>query len=229
MSNCIWLLCWQFFDRLKLFGMPAKHQPDFIYLRHVPLRKVHLFTIIQLSCLVLLWVIKTSRAAIVFPMMVKKIKKKVIKKSYVPESVHYLKECALPFVWIQIQRWWLNITSSVFCVFVLHKGLGTRLHPKAPGPNLHQERTELVGWLDSRVEEKEARRCRSRGAVILAKKDNVKSFAVWILTLAQAEFHLFCGDIYFLLTFTVVSPQEEHSIIVEEEGIVQVPLEGHYK
>ncbi|XP_065515628.1 electroneutral sodium bicarbonate exchanger 1 isoform X2 [Lathamus discolor] len=30
----------QFFDRLKLFWMPAKHQPDFIYLRHVPLRKV---------------------------------------------------------------------------------------------------------------------------------------------------------------------------------------------
>lgn len=60
----------QFFDRLRLFWMPAKHQPDFIYLRHVPLRKVHLFTIVQLSCLVLLWVIKTSRAAIVFPMMV---------------------------------------------------------------------------------------------------------------------------------------------------------------
>ncbi|XP_061910007.1 sodium-driven chloride bicarbonate exchanger-like isoform X3 [Entelurus aequoreus] len=60
----------QFFDRLRLFGMPAKHQPDFIYLRHVPLRKAHLFTIIQLSCLVMLWVIKTSKAAIVFPMMV---------------------------------------------------------------------------------------------------------------------------------------------------------------
>lgn len=60
----------KFFDRLRLFGMPAKHQPDFIYLRHVPLRKVHLFTIVQLSCLILLWVIKTSRAAIVFPMMV---------------------------------------------------------------------------------------------------------------------------------------------------------------
>lgn len=63
----------QFFDRLRLFSMPAKHQPDFIYLRHVPLRKVHLFTIIQLSCLVLLWVIKTSKAAIVFPMMVKAV------------------------------------------------------------------------------------------------------------------------------------------------------------
>ncbi|XP_049653035.1 electroneutral sodium bicarbonate exchanger 1-like, partial [Accipiter gentilis] len=60
----------QFFDRLKLFWMPAKHQPDFIYLRHVPLRKVHFFTAIQLTCLILLWTIKVSRAAIIFPMMV---------------------------------------------------------------------------------------------------------------------------------------------------------------
>ncbi|KAJ8334562.1 hypothetical protein SKAU_G00402010 [Synaphobranchus kaupii] len=60
----------QFFDRIKLFGMPAKHQPDLIYLRYVPLWKVHVFTLIQLSCLVLLWVIKASAAAVVFPMMV---------------------------------------------------------------------------------------------------------------------------------------------------------------
>ncbi|KPP72944.1 electroneutral sodium bicarbonate exchanger 1-like [Scleropages formosus] len=60
----------QFFDRIKLFGMPAKHQPDLIYLRYVPLWKVHIFTIIQLTCLVLLWVIKASAAAVVFPMMV---------------------------------------------------------------------------------------------------------------------------------------------------------------
>ncbi|XP_078095619.1 sodium bicarbonate cotransporter 3-like isoform X4 [Mustelus asterias] len=60
----------QFFDRIKLFGMPAKHQPDLIYLRYVPLWKVHIFTVIQLSCLVILWVIKTTAAAVVFPMMV---------------------------------------------------------------------------------------------------------------------------------------------------------------
>ncbi|CAI9571071.1 unnamed protein product [Staurois parvus] len=60
----------QFFDRIKLFGMPAKHQPDLIYLRYVPLWKVHVFTVIQLTCLVLLWVIKASQAAVVFPMMV---------------------------------------------------------------------------------------------------------------------------------------------------------------
>ncbi|XP_007893700.1 sodium bicarbonate cotransporter 3 isoform X1 [Callorhinchus milii] len=60
----------QFFDRIKLFGMPAKHQPDLIYLRYVPLWKVHIFTIIQLTCLVVLWVIKTTSAAVVFPMLV---------------------------------------------------------------------------------------------------------------------------------------------------------------
>ncbi|KAJ6666472.1 hypothetical protein lerEdw1_020195, partial [Lerista edwardsae] len=59
-----------FFDRIKLFGMPAKHQPDLIYLRYVPLWKVHVFTVVQLTCLILLWAIKASAAAVVFPMMV---------------------------------------------------------------------------------------------------------------------------------------------------------------
>ncbi|KAF1388543.1 hypothetical protein PFLUV_G00091370 [Perca fluviatilis] len=58
------------FDRIKLFGMPAKHQPDLIYLRYVPLWKVHVFTVLQLTCLIVLWTIKASAAAVVFPMMV---------------------------------------------------------------------------------------------------------------------------------------------------------------
>ncbi|KAF7644083.1 hypothetical protein LDENG_00228090 [Lucifuga dentata] len=60
----------QLFDRIKLFGMPAKHQPDLIYLRYVPLWKVHIFTVIQLTCLIILWAIKTTKAAVIFPMMV---------------------------------------------------------------------------------------------------------------------------------------------------------------
>ncbi|XP_071326318.1 sodium bicarbonate cotransporter 3-like isoform X2 [Trachinotus anak] len=60
----------QLFDRIKLFGMPAKHQPDLIYLRYVPLWKVHIFTVVQLSCLIVLWAIKASAAAVIFPMMV---------------------------------------------------------------------------------------------------------------------------------------------------------------
>uniref|UniRef100_A0A8C9EZQ1 Anion exchange protein n=1 Tax=Pavo cristatus TaxID=9049 RepID=A0A8C9EZQ1_PAVCR len=59
----------QFTDRVRLLLMPAKHQPDHLYLRHVPLRRVHLFTFIQLLCLAMLWVIKSTAAAIVFPVM----------------------------------------------------------------------------------------------------------------------------------------------------------------
>uniref|UniRef100_A0A672G8H5 Anion exchange protein n=1 Tax=Salarias fasciatus TaxID=181472 RepID=A0A672G8H5_SALFA len=62
----------QFFDRIKLFGMPAKHQPDLIYLRYVPLWKVHIFTLVQLTCLVLLWIIKASAAAVVNNVLKKK-------------------------------------------------------------------------------------------------------------------------------------------------------------
>ncbi|XP_074011913.1 anion exchange protein 4 [Numenius arquata] len=59
----------QLTDRVQLLLMPAKHQPDLAYLRHVPLRRVHLFTIIQLLCLALLWVLKSTMAAIIFPVM----------------------------------------------------------------------------------------------------------------------------------------------------------------
>ncbi|XP_077479201.1 electrogenic sodium bicarbonate cotransporter 1-like isoform X2 [Stigmatopora argus] len=60
----------QFMDRLQLLLMPAKHQPDLIYLRHVPQRRIHLFTFIQAVCLALLWVLKSTVAAIIFPVMI---------------------------------------------------------------------------------------------------------------------------------------------------------------
>ncbi|XP_068431002.1 electrogenic sodium bicarbonate cotransporter 1-like isoform X2 [Clinocottus analis] len=60
----------QFMDRLQLLLMPAKHQPDLIYLRHVPQRRIHLFTFIQVLCLALLWILKSTVAAIVFPVMI---------------------------------------------------------------------------------------------------------------------------------------------------------------
>ncbi|XP_051542113.1 electrogenic sodium bicarbonate cotransporter 4-like [Myxocyprinus asiaticus] len=60
----------QFWDRIKLYLMPAKHQPDFVFLRHVPLRRVHLFTLVQITCLAVLWILKSTVAAIVFPVMI---------------------------------------------------------------------------------------------------------------------------------------------------------------
>merc|ERR550532_704410 len=50
--------------------MPAKHQPDYLYLRHVPLKKVHLFTAIQVGSLAALWIIKSTKASLIFPLMV---------------------------------------------------------------------------------------------------------------------------------------------------------------
>ena len=50
--------------------MPIKHQPDLMYLRQVPLKRIHIFTFIQLFCLAVLWAIKSTPAALIFPVMV---------------------------------------------------------------------------------------------------------------------------------------------------------------
>uniref|UniRef100_A0A665V8E4 Anion exchange protein n=1 Tax=Echeneis naucrates TaxID=173247 RepID=A0A665V8E4_ECHNA len=60
----------QFWDRIKLYMMPSKHQPDFSFLRHVPLRRVHLFTLVQIICLAVLWILKSTFLAIIFPVMI---------------------------------------------------------------------------------------------------------------------------------------------------------------
>ena len=61
----------QFFDRMLLFLMPKKFQPDYPYLRHVQLERVHLFTLIQIACFVALWIIKSfKQTSILFPLMV---------------------------------------------------------------------------------------------------------------------------------------------------------------
>uniref|UniRef100_A0A665VTY9 Anion exchange protein n=1 Tax=Echeneis naucrates TaxID=173247 RepID=A0A665VTY9_ECHNA len=60
----------QFWERIKLYLMPAKHQPDFSFLRHVPLRRVHLFTLVQIICLAVLWILKSTFLAIIFPVMI---------------------------------------------------------------------------------------------------------------------------------------------------------------
>ncbi|XP_038210344.1 electroneutral sodium bicarbonate exchanger 1 isoform X4 [Zerene cesonia] len=60
----------QFFDRILIMFMPQKYQPDHMFLRQVPIRRVHIFTAIQLTCLICLWVIKSfSSTSILFPLM----------------------------------------------------------------------------------------------------------------------------------------------------------------
>lgn len=57
----------QFFERCRLFFMPVKHHPRVSYVRRVQTLKMHLFTIIQLMCLVVLWIVKSSQISLAFP------------------------------------------------------------------------------------------------------------------------------------------------------------------
>ena len=51
--------------------MPVKYQPDYTYLRHVPLWRVHIFTFLQVLCLAALWAVKSIKSiSIVFPLLV---------------------------------------------------------------------------------------------------------------------------------------------------------------
>ena len=61
----------QFINRILLVFMPEKHQPNYLFLRHVRTYKVHIFTFIQITSIVLLFVIKSNRSiSILFPLMV---------------------------------------------------------------------------------------------------------------------------------------------------------------
>ena len=62
----------QFIHRLLIVFMPEKYQPAYSFLKHVRTYKVHIFTFIQLTSLVFLFVIKMNKTiSIAFPMMVK--------------------------------------------------------------------------------------------------------------------------------------------------------------
>ena len=51
--------------------MPQKHQPDYPYLRHVSIKRVHLFTFLQILALVGMFAVKSVKSiALIFPLLV---------------------------------------------------------------------------------------------------------------------------------------------------------------
>lgn len=60
----------QFFDRILLLFMPTKYQPNYTFLKFVQLSRVHLFTIVQVVSLIILWAVKSyNKTSIAFPVM----------------------------------------------------------------------------------------------------------------------------------------------------------------
>lgn len=61
------------------FFFSRKYQPDYVFLKYVPIHRVHMFTIMQLFSLIVLWVIKSNpTTSIGFP--VRKIPTNYTKK-----------------------------------------------------------------------------------------------------------------------------------------------------
>lgn len=47
--------------------MPAKYHPPEPFVRRVPTWKMHIFTLVQLLALAVLWLVKSSRLSLIFP------------------------------------------------------------------------------------------------------------------------------------------------------------------
>ncbi|MGB0714400.1 MAG: PTS sugar transporter subunit IIA [Phycisphaerae bacterium] len=60
----------QFFERLQMWAMESSAYPSTHYVRQVPIWTIHKFTAVQLLCLVILWVVKVSAFAILFPLFI---------------------------------------------------------------------------------------------------------------------------------------------------------------
>jgi len=57
----------EFVDRILLMFMPAKNYPEYNYVKTVRPKKIFLYTVVQLLCLAVLWVVKSTAVKIAFP------------------------------------------------------------------------------------------------------------------------------------------------------------------
>uniref|UniRef100_A0A8C5I1A6 Anion exchange protein n=1 Tax=Gouania willdenowi TaxID=441366 RepID=A0A8C5I1A6_GOUWI len=57
----------QLTERIMLLLMPPKYHPDHTYVRKVRTLRMHLFTCIQVVCLVVLWAVMSTQASLAFP------------------------------------------------------------------------------------------------------------------------------------------------------------------
>ncbi|XP_035792688.1 anion exchange protein 2-like isoform X6 [Anopheles albimanus] len=57
----------QLFERLRLYLVPLKHYPQVPFVRRVPTWKMHLFTLVQVLALAMLWAVKSSPFSLALP------------------------------------------------------------------------------------------------------------------------------------------------------------------
>nr|UZN45892.1 solute carrier 4 member 1b [Triplophysa dalaica] len=57
----------QLWDRILLLLVPKKYHPDEPYVKRVSTSKMHVYTAIQIGCLVILWIVKSSPVSLALP------------------------------------------------------------------------------------------------------------------------------------------------------------------
>jgi HCO3- transporter integral membrane domain len=60
----------QFFERLNLWLMDSALYPGTHYIRKLKNRTIHVYTLIQLVCLIVLWIVKSTALGILFPLFI---------------------------------------------------------------------------------------------------------------------------------------------------------------
>ena len=60
----------QFYERMLLWIMDPRLYPDTHYTRHIPNKTIHKFTVVQFLCFVALWLLKSSKLGILFPLLI---------------------------------------------------------------------------------------------------------------------------------------------------------------
>lgn len=60
----------QFWERLVLWVTDSRLYPETHYTKHIPNAAIHKFTLIQLVCFLALWIVKSSKLGILFPLMI---------------------------------------------------------------------------------------------------------------------------------------------------------------
>ncbi|ESP03217.1 hypothetical protein LOTGIDRAFT_137764, partial [Lottia gigantea] len=90
----------QMFKRIKLLLMPVKYHPSVGYVRRVQTFKMNLFTIIQIFSLVILWIVKSTAAAIAFPfflILLIPVRNKIMPKLFTHKEFEEVRHMISPF------------------------------------------------------------------------------------------------------------------------------------
>ena len=78
-------------ERVFILLMPQKYQPDLMYLRHVPLRRVHVFTAIQVVCIAIMWTVKAIEFVnIFFPVRVPPVFLRSKPSTFTTKQIFYI-------------------------------------------------------------------------------------------------------------------------------------------